>query len=615
MSLTMKEMTRISLNNHSSPRILFPTGTTPLGADGFFAKLISARQNENLPTERIRMVSGDEYYGVAIEDPGSFATYLRKNVVEPLGMDPKSSLLLNGTAPHPATHCSAFEESLRNDPCSMAVLGLGTNGHVAFNDPPSSATSSTRRLRLTQGSVQASKQDFPDRSKDNLPTEALSVGLGTLTSHSRVCCVLVTGKRKAAIVCKVLEADQPITPAVPASALRSASNFVFCLDEAAAQDLSTTTLQRTTKCQNLTPTEAAGLLFAQTSQTIISGDVGGTNARMQLWDVLGSGMTLLRCDRRYLSSNFTNGEQLIENFLNVASLHHPSEQIDALCLAICGPVSNETVQAGVVLPEQGPTGWGLDMRQVLSSSKIGSRVRKAKLINDFVAVGLGVTGIDASSVVTLHSATLGCDSMGTKAAVGAGTGLGAVFMTYDTHGEKYVAYPSEGGMAEFAAQTDRQWALRSFLKEALGGYCTVESVVSGPGLVNVFHFCNASREAPSLMLDGVSRKECPAKIMEGVKNNDATSKECLDLWLECLACHLRLTAMQMLPTGGLYICGGIACRPLVLERIKDLMSPGMFVEDKVMGNFLKERISLHVIVDDDCGLLGARIRAERLLLQ
>lgn len=614
MSLTMKEMARVSLNNHPSPRILFPTGTTPLGSDGFFAKLIAARNEEKLPTERIRLVSGDEYYGVAIDDPGSFATYLRTEIIEPLGMDIAAAHVLNGTAPDPATHCAAFEQSLRNDPCSMAVLGLGTNGHVAFNDPPSSATSSTRRLSLTQGSVQASKHDFPNRSEDELPTEALTVGIGTLTSHSRVCCVLVTGERKAAIVCKVLEADQPVTVDVPASALRSAPNFVFCLDEAAAHGLSAATLQLATKCQNLDPAEAAGMLLAQTSKTVISGDVGGTNARMQLWDVLGSGVTMLRCDQRYLSKDFTNGEQLIERFLNEGSLHHSSEQIDALCLAICGPVSNETVQAGVVLPEQGPTGWGLDMTQILSSSKISGRVRKAKLLNDFVAVGLGITGIDAASVITVHEATLGCDSHGTMAAVGAGTGLGAVFMTYDSHRDAHVAHPSEGGMAEFAAQTERQWALRNFCKEALGGYCTVESVVSGPGLVNVYHFCNASHETPSLMLEGVPRDQAPAKIMEGVRNNDATSKESLDLWLECLACHLRLTAMQLLPTGGLYICGGIPCRPLVLERIKDLMSPGMFVDDKVMGSFLRERISLRVIIDDDCGLLGARIRAERLLL-
>ena len=84
MSLVMKDMVSISLTESPSPRILFPTGTTPLGEDGFFAALQTSRQVESLETERIRLVSGDEYHGVCIDDPGSFATYLRTKVIEPL---------------------------------------------------------------------------------------------------------------------------------------------------------------------------------------------------------------------------------------------------------------------------------------------------------------------------------------------------------------------------------------------------------------------------------------------------------------------------------------------------------------------------------------------------
>lgn len=92
----------------------------------------------------------------------------------------------------------------------------------------------------------------------------------------------------------------------------------------------------------------------------------------------------------------------------------------------------------------------------------------AVLINDFVAVGLGVTGISSNDVITLHEASSGTMLKGTKAAVGAGTGLGAVFMTYDETKGYHVAHASEGGMAEFSAQTERQWQLRSFVKESLG---------------------------------------------------------------------------------------------------------------------------------------------------
>ena len=516
MSNTLKEMTRISLANQHAPRILFPTGTTPLGDDGFFQALLTAKHTEHLDTSRIRLVSGDEYANVAAEHPGSFAAYLHTKVLAPLDIDPSTAHFLNGTATNATTHCREFEASLATDPCSLAVLGLGTNGHVAFNDPPSSIDTVTRRLPLTQGSILASQNDFPNQALPTLPTHALSVGLSTLTSHCRVCCVLVTGTRKAEIVRQVLEEDY-VGENVPASQLRCCPNFMFCLDEEAAALLSTAARSTAIACQHVLPAEAAGLLFAATSTAVVNGDVGGTNARMQLWDVLGSGATMLRKDVRYSSAEFSTGEELIRRFLNEpGTLHHATESIDALALAICGPVVDERVQAGVVLPEQGATGWGVDVSQWVWSGSGGvdrseggkkdgssgnhspaGRILRARLLNDFVAVGLGVTELPSSDIHTLHACSLGGDVRGTKACVGAGTGLGAVFMTRDaTHGH-YTAHPSEGGMGEFSAQTEQQWRLRQYIKKELGGYCTVESVVSGPGLVNCYHFINSSNNGSS----------------------------------------------------------------------------------------------------------------------
>ena len=376
MSATITEMVNITLSISQSPRILFPTGTTPLGNDGFFANLIQAKK-QGLETSRIRLVSGDEYYGISKEDPGSFATYLKTKVMEPLGIDITTAHVLDGATTNPSQHCQAFEQSLIQDPCSLAVLGLGTNGHVAFNDPPSTSTSITRRLPLTPGSISASKSDFPNRSESTLPTEALSVGLATLTNNVSTCCVMVTGNRKAEIVAQVLNTNQPVTEHVPASQLRSASNFIFCLDQEAASqlDAATTVLH----CEELTSNEAARLLLSATSKVIVNGDIGGTNARMQMYDVFGSGVTKLRYDKRYQSADFNNGEELINQFLNDAPLHHVTEKIDALVLAICGPVKNEQVQAGVVLPEQGPTGWGIDMKRILEKEMFKNRIRKGTL--------------------------------------------------------------------------------------------------------------------------------------------------------------------------------------------------------------------------------------------
>ena len=134
----------------------FIATTTPLGEDGYFAHLAKLGSSHDI--SRIRLVGGDEYFGVPKDDPGSFATYAMQKVVGPLGLDPSKCLLLDGAASDVDKECSLFEQSLRRDPLALAVLGLGTNGHVAFNDPPSLGTSLTRKVTLTQGSVAASAE-------------------------------------------------------------------------------------------------------------------------------------------------------------------------------------------------------------------------------------------------------------------------------------------------------------------------------------------------------------------------------------------------------------------------------------------------------------------------
>ena len=103
-----------------------------------------------------------------------------------------------------------------------------------------------------------------------------------------------------------------------------------------------------------------------TPALIVNGDVGETNARMQLWQLSASATTAapptLLCDVRYASASFDGIEPLVRRFL--ADAHRPKAAstassplvVDALCLAICGPVVDETRSAGPVLPEQGPTG-------------------------------------------------------------------------------------------------------------------------------------------------------------------------------------------------------------------------------------------------------------------
>jgi hypothetical protein len=144
MAACAAELVGICLSRVPSPRILFPTGTTPLGPDAFFDKLIQRRVGgaggaggagagagagaasgdaTRLDLHRVRLVGGDEYCGPAKDEEGAFAGYTRKHVIEPMGMDLAKCLLLNGAAEDIEAECNAFDADIRRDPLQLAVCG------------------------------------------------------------------------------------------------------------------------------------------------------------------------------------------------------------------------------------------------------------------------------------------------------------------------------------------------------------------------------------------------------------------------------------------------------------------------------------------------------------
>lgn len=665
MSAAVAQLVARTLEQQPSPRILFPTGSTPLGEDGFFAQLARKRAQERLDTSKIRLVGGDEYYGVPKSDPGSFATYAMEKVVAPLGLNPAECLLLDGAAKDPQAECERFERSLRSDPLALAVLGLGTNGHVAFNDPPSLGSSLTRKLKLTKGSVESSAHDFPNRPYEELPTHALTIGMQTLQEVANVCVVMVCGAKKQDIVRKVLHETEYEGPEVPASQLRNARNFIFCLDSDASANLPASCRDRALIFTGETSHHAAEVMESaiskcrlDVSRLVANGDIGGTNARMQLWEVResvgvpqhasesSSSSTnvltihppLLRFDRRYKSKQFDGIEPLVRKFLQDAGvivdgdsessdLTRDRHVVDALALAICGPVVDETRSAGPVLPEQGPTGWGADVEDLVD--KMNGVVKRAKLLNDFVAVGLGVPLMAANEDCILHLHTPGAQTetksptddqsahknVSTMAAVGAGTGLGETYMTWNAQLQQYEAHASEGGMTEFCATTEELWEVRKFLQKR-DGHVTVEGLVSGPGIANIYSYLvskDGDDERETNVVRDVAKENQPATIAQlGISGvGDPRCREALRIFVTALAAHLRQTALHILPVGGLFLCGGIP--PRIVPLLREMLSPGEFVKDPVMGDFIRENIPLSIILNDDLGLLGARVRAERML--
>ena len=207
-------------------RLLLPTGRTPLGV---YAALRAHANRGELPSGQATVFQLDEYRGLAGDDERSFAAYLDRELHGiPLG----AFYHLDGAAPDAAAECERHQRRLDEAPIDVAVLGLGRDGHVAFDEPGSSLESGTRLVTLHPQTRADAVSDFG--GLEQVPAEALTVGLRTLLG-ARELLMLVTGASKAEALRSMLV--PPPGSGFPASLLRTHSRLTLICDEPAAAAL------------------------------------------------------------------------------------------------------------------------------------------------------------------------------------------------------------------------------------------------------------------------------------------------------------------------------------------------------------------------------------------
>lgn len=206
--------------------VLFAVGESPIG---LYTELAERRRSGTIDTSRIRAVQLDEYVGVPAEDERSFQGWLVREVLVPLGIPRERTIALRGDAPDPAAECRRYEEAVaRAGGLDLAILGLGHNGHLGFNEPPSGPDAKTRVVDLADGTIEANARYWGDR--DRVPRRAITAGMRVLLA-ARHTILVVTGESKHAILHEALEGE--ITPDVPASYLRTILGVHVYADRAA----------------------------------------------------------------------------------------------------------------------------------------------------------------------------------------------------------------------------------------------------------------------------------------------------------------------------------------------------------------------------------------------
>ncbi|MEN3583130.1 glucosamine-6-phosphate deaminase [Streptomyces sp. ZYX-F-203] len=207
------------------------TGSTPAPV---YEALAARARSGRVDTKALRIAQLDEYVGLPPEHPESYRAVIRREVLEPLGLDDDAFLGPDGMAADLSAACSAYDRALAAaGGVDLQLLGIGTDGHIGFNEPCSSLASRTRIKTLTRRTRRDNARFFDDE-EERVPRHVITQGVGTIL-EARHLVLFATGEGKAEAVAAAVEG--PVSAACPASALQLHPHATIVVDEAAASAL------------------------------------------------------------------------------------------------------------------------------------------------------------------------------------------------------------------------------------------------------------------------------------------------------------------------------------------------------------------------------------------
>ena len=202
------------------------TGSTPIPT---YQELIRLNKEGLLDFSKVISYNLDEYVGLTPDHPCSYRRFMNEQLFDHVNIDKANTHVPDGVNPNPAEYDAMIEKAGGVD---LQLLGIGSNGHIGFNEPAQDFVYPTNVITLTENTRKDNARFF--NSMDEVPTSAISMGIGTIMSARRII-LIATGANKADAVAAAI--NGPVNPAMPASILRMHPNCQFILDEAAAAKL------------------------------------------------------------------------------------------------------------------------------------------------------------------------------------------------------------------------------------------------------------------------------------------------------------------------------------------------------------------------------------------
>ena len=200
------------------------TGTTPIG---LYKKMIEDCKN-GTSYKNIKTVNLDEYKGLDINSDQSYVYFMRDNLFNHIDIDLANTHIENGKAEDSEKECARYNALLEKMPQDIQLLGLGSNGHIAFNEPGTKFGSLTHVVDLAESTIKDNSRLFNDISE--VPRQAFTQGLRNIMNAKKIL-ILASGENKAKAVYGMVYGD--VTEALPASVLQLHPDCTLIVDEAA----------------------------------------------------------------------------------------------------------------------------------------------------------------------------------------------------------------------------------------------------------------------------------------------------------------------------------------------------------------------------------------------
>jgi glucosamine-6-phosphate deaminase len=202
------------------------TGATPLG---LYENLIDGYKTRGISYQNVKTINLDEYLGLEKNHPASYHAFMFETFFKHVDIDLNHTYIPDGVPTSAEEECLCYEEVIDNvGPVNLQLLGIGTNGHIGFNEPGTDPNSLTHVVELN-GSTRENNAHFFD-SSDDVPTHAITIGIQSILKSDQIT-LLASGKNKAHAVKRLLDSEGNMNPDFPASYLWKHDNVTIIVDK------------------------------------------------------------------------------------------------------------------------------------------------------------------------------------------------------------------------------------------------------------------------------------------------------------------------------------------------------------------------------------------------